>query len=535
MDYKKVLRLHYISHLSGREIAEICGCSKTTVNEFLKRFKEHPGLKYPLSEDITNEYLAQELYKKPGSAGQDGFYRMFDPEAVSRALTKKGETRKHLWQKYLAEGSSDGKKALSYRQFCRKYEEWSNSQKITFHIQRQPGVNLELDFAGKTLLVHNRVNPDTTSKVTIFIAALSYSGYFYAEGLTSCDIKNWIRVNNNALDYFGGVPQTVTPDNCKVAVLSNKDWINPRLNKDFQAWAEYNQTYITPAKVKSPRWKPVVENHVKLVTMHILLEMEEMVFYSLEELNKELWRRVREVNQSSFSGLSYSRFDLFTKEEKETLLPLPQGRFEYLERKIVKVAQDFSFSFDKVHYSMPRKYLRKQLEVRASDEFIYVYNMHGDLIRTHKRSHTPKDWVVIPSDMPTEYADYGYWNVPYFLHKADAIGPSTRAVIERVIQKFTFPVQSFRSCFGILNYAKRYSANTLERCCEAALLAGRCNYTFITNTISSYVEVENEDNKNLESKKEDSEIAVTGAYKDNDEEYSMAKLLQKQEASRYDF
>ena len=47
MDYKRVLRLHFVNHLSGREIAESCGdCSKTTVNEFLKRFRENPELSY---------------------------------------------------------------------------------------------------------------------------------------------------------------------------------------------------------------------------------------------------------------------------------------------------------------------------------------------------------------------------------------------------------------------------------------------------------------------------------------------------------
>ena len=62
----------------------------------------------------------------------------------------------------------------------------------------------ELDYAGKQLYLHNRRNPEETTKVTIFIAALTYSDYFYAEGMTECDIKNWIRVNNNALAYFGG-------------------------------------------------------------------------------------------------------------------------------------------------------------------------------------------------------------------------------------------------------------------------------------------------------------------------------------------
>ena len=74
MDYKKVLRLHFVNHLSCREIAESCGdCSKTTVNEFLKRFRENPELSYPLPADVTNEYIGNMLYKKPGVSA--------DPEA----------------------------------------------------------------------------------------------------------------------------------------------------------------------------------------------------------------------------------------------------------------------------------------------------------------------------------------------------------------------------------------------------------------------------------------------------------------------
>ena len=158
----------------------------------------------------------------------------------------------------------------------------------------------------------------------------------------------------------------------------------------------------------------MVEGHVKIITMHILMDMEEMVFYSLDDLNRVLMEKVAAENRKPFEGLSYSRYDLFTTEEKETLLPLPPNRFEYLERKTVKVAQDFSFTFDKVHYSMPRKYLRQELEIRAGEKEIYVYNKHGDLIRTHKRSYTPKDWGDHSLRYAAEYKDYGYWTVPYF-------------------------------------------------------------------------------------------------------------------------
>lgn len=102
-----------------------------------------------------------------------------------------------------------------------------------------------------------------------------------------------------------------------------------------------------------------MEGHVKILSMHILTDLEDMTFYSLEELNRVLWKKVDEENRVNFAGLNYSRFDLFEKEEKEALLPLPNSKFEYLERKTVKAAQDFSFTFDKVHYTMPRKYLRQ--------------------------------------------------------------------------------------------------------------------------------------------------------------------------------
>lgn len=110
------------------------------------------------------------------------------------------------------------------------------------------------------------------------------------------------------------------------------------MNKDFHAWAEHNGTVIMPAKVRKPRWKPNEEGHVKIVTIHILVEMDEMTFYSLDELNVELWKRMETENRENFQGLSYSRRDLFEPEEKDALLHLPDTQCEYLERKMVKVS-----------------------------------------------------------------------------------------------------------------------------------------------------------------------------------------------------
>lgn len=67
MDYKRVLLLHFTNGMSSREIAETTGVGKTTVNEFLKRFRECKELSYPLPEEVTNEFIEHLLYQKAGA------------------------------------------------------------------------------------------------------------------------------------------------------------------------------------------------------------------------------------------------------------------------------------------------------------------------------------------------------------------------------------------------------------------------------------------------------------------------------------
>lgn len=66
-----------------------------------------------------------------------------------------------------------------------------------------------------------------------------------------------------------------------------------------------------PAKVRKPRWKPNVEGHVKIVTMHILVEMDEMTFYSLDELNAVLWQKMEQENREYEERLSNSFSSIF--------------------------------------------------------------------------------------------------------------------------------------------------------------------------------------------------------------------------------
>ena len=55
------------------------GVGKTTLNEFLKRFREFEELLYPPLEEVTNGFFAERLYYKVGKP-TDELYRDFDLE-----------------------------------------------------------------------------------------------------------------------------------------------------------------------------------------------------------------------------------------------------------------------------------------------------------------------------------------------------------------------------------------------------------------------------------------------------------------------
>jgi len=533
LDYIQILQMHFVNNLSSREIASSYGCSKSAVSDFLRRFTACSKLSYPISSETTNELLYGMLYaKKGGSNSFSSDYREIDCPAIYKALPKKGETLKHLWRKYDAVGcviTDNGSKKYpySYRQYCKIFNDWCEERNVTSHIQRYPGQNCELDFAGMSLYLKNRLTGEETTKVTIFVATMSYSNYCYAEALVSCDIQHWISANNHAIRYFGGVTPIITNDNCKVAVISNRDWIDPVLNKDFKEWAIHNNTVLLPAKVNSPRWKPHVEGAVKIITEHILIDMKAMTFFTLDMMNEFLWERLNELNNGKLTGRDCSRWDLFTFDEEKLLLPLPPEEYQYLERKEVRVYQDFHIRFESCYYSIPKKFVKQKVEVRASSSTLKIYTLAGTPIWKWKRSHNQGHWSTNPDHLPHKYREYLQWSMPGFQQWAAHIGPNTRAVIDQQFMSVQFPAQAFRRCQGILSFAKRYSEKALESCCQEAVLRGSCSYTYVKNTIVTFFD-KDEESTVVEPLRENNHEPQP-VYKSKDSQFSLDALIKKQE------
>ena len=217
LDYKDILTKRYVLRLSLREIAEQTGARKSGVHDFLKAFEKCGELDFPLPPGITNAGIAMKVYSKvPGEGGRDESYEYPDYQQVLKLMNeRKNMTLQVCWGRYVKRCKVEEKKPYQYRQFCELFGKWCEENYETAHFTAVIAQTMEVDFAGKTFDLINRLTGEI-APIVVFVAILPYSQYIYAKGMESTKEMQWIEVNNNALKAFGGVPAIVVCDNnCK--------------------------------------------------------------------------------------------------------------------------------------------------------------------------------------------------------------------------------------------------------------------------------------------------------------------------------
>jgi transposase len=488
LDYKDIVTKHYALKLSGREIAALCGISKSGVNDFLKAFEECEAIDHPLPEGITNYAIYEIVYgKAPGSNSRDIRYELPDFENIAELMaSRQNMTLVYLWNRYKRRCEADGKMYYLYRQFCELYGRWCEEHQGSGRFPAVKAEKMEVDFAGQTFRLIDRITGELAT-IVVFVAVLPWSNYTYAEGMASTREPQWIEANNNALAFFGGVPAVVVCDNCKQAVLANKDWIEPDLNKDYAEWAEHNRTVILPAKVRKPKWKSHVECAVGILEKGLFHDLEEMRFFTLEQFNDALWDRLGELNVKPFEKKEHTR-EYYWEEERESLMPLPLSAYRYSDKATAKVSGDYHVRYDNAYYSVDKAYVHKKVEVRATASTVRIISQKGELICEWPRATRKGQWQTDAAHLPENYREFADWSGPYFTRRAMTVGPNTTEAIGRILKSRNLEVQTYRLCQGVLSFAKKHGKQALEECCAQALAVGHVTYTFIKNSIVDVAE-----------------------------------------------
>lgn len=236
-NYREILRLSALG-LSQQSIAQSCNASKRTVNTVLKAARRE-NISWPLDNDQTNAALAAVLFPSSDTQETVTNKRMPDFEYIRKELLRNGVNKKLLWTEYLEECRLSGEEPLMYSRFCYYIQRDEEKRRASMHINRKPGEQVEVDWAGDPAYL---IDPDTgeMTKVSVFVGVMSYSQYAYAEAFPDEKQTSWITAHVNMYDYFGAVAKILVPDNCKTAVIrKGNSYYDPRINEVYRGMAEH--------------------------------------------------------------------------------------------------------------------------------------------------------------------------------------------------------------------------------------------------------------------------------------------------------
>ena len=463
--YHEILRQNSLG-LSQQKIADSCGVSKKTVNKVLKKATEL-NIKWEFVSKKTDSELEQILFPKVEKEPESD-RRMPDFEYIRKELLRNGVTKKLLWNEYLNDCSQNNQQALMYSQFCYYIQQNEEQRRATMHINRKPGEQSEVDWAGDPAYI---TEPYTGKKtpVRVFVGALTYSGYAYVEAFPDEKTKSWITAHIHMFEYFGGVTKILIPDNCRTAVNHNGSWYTSELNRTYREMAEHYGTAVIPARVRTPKDKPKAEGTVGNISTFILAAIRNEQFFTIRELNEVIFKKLEEFNSREFQKKDGSRKSVFLEEEKDLLLPLPGSRYELAEWKEATVQFNYHISVERMLYSVPYQYLHKRVSVRLTMTTVEIF-YEQVRIASHVRLYgRPNQYSTVKEHMPKEHQLYTEWDGDRLRSWAQKKGDSVKIVIDALLKSYKVEQQAYRSCMGILKLADKYSDEALEIACRTAL------------------------------------------------------------------
>lgn len=476
---RDVLQLHSVMNLSLRRIQGATNVAKSTISDYIKRFKDS-GLSVEqiniLNDDELQLKLFPEhsLYTKPKKEMPNMGY--LHQEMKLRKKTK--VTMRLLWEEYI-EANPDGYRYTQFRLHYSRYKQKLNPSMRQTHLA---GEKLFVDYSGLTMPIHNQKTGEVY-KAQIFVAVLGASGYTFVHASPSQKQEDFIHSHIMCYNFLGGVPRVVVPDNLKSAIISN----NKKGVVVNESYADLNRHYgvaVEPARPRKPKDKSKAEQGVQAAQRYIIARLRHHKFFSIDELNEELASLLDDYNNKIVKHLQKSRTELFKEIDKPCLNQLPINSYVYKQFKIAKVNQDYHITLEKCNYSVPFKYIREEVEVRYSTRSVYIYHKHK-LIATHPRLVSIGDTSTLHEHMPSDHRYINEKMNPDRLRSwAKNIGEYASVFVEDAFVQVQHYPQAYRKISAVLSLAKLYGNTELEL---ALMYATKMN-TVTTKSIKSILD-----------------------------------------------
>ncbi|HLW95720.1 MAG TPA: IS21 family transposase [Solirubrobacteraceae bacterium] len=471
---REIVRQKWLLGRAHRAIADSVGVSIGAVSLALARASA-AGLTWEAVEGIDDAELERRLYPQVAAEKERP-----EPDCVwiHRERHRPNVTLELLHHEYL-ERHPNG---LRYTTFCDRYRAWLGRRGLVMRQVHTAGDKAFVDYSGKKPRIVDASTGEVI-EVELFVAALGASNLTYAEATHTQRGADWIASHVRALEYFGGVPRALVPDQLKSGV-TRACLYEPEAQRIYEELAEHYGTTVLPARPAHPRDKAKVEVAVQIAQRWLLARIRDEVFHSLGELNARLGELLMDLNARVMRRYGKSRRDLFEQIERAALRPLPATRFEYATWLKARVNIDYHVAVEGHLYSVPYRLVHEQVEVRVAGDVVEVLHCRGR-VAAHRRSHAKGGFTTQTEHMPSAHRAHAEWTPSRILAWAGKVGAATRELCEAILADRPHPEQGFRSCLGILRLGKRYGEVRLEAACNRALRVRARSYRHVESILKN--------------------------------------------------
>ena len=457
---------------SNREIAEDQTLNPKTVNRYFRFIREHH-----LSIDELYEKEEPELdriFHAGNPAYADPRMEVFLQELpyYREQLAMPHVTRKQLWIEYKARHTDGYGQSQFYFHLTQNLMAEKEGGKAVLSGSYVPGQKLYVDFAGDKL---SYVNLETGEevKVEVFVASMPFSDYGFITCVPSQKTEDFIYAVRQCLEYLGGVPDILVPDNLKAAVTKPHRY-EPEVSRALRDMGNHYHFVVIPCQPRKPTQKSLVEDQVKLSYHHIYAKLRHSTYHSLRELNEAISKLLEDHNRTRMQKRPYSREENFHANEKPLLKPLPETEFEIRYNASLAVQANGCVELRRngiTHfYSVPYAHIGKRAEVIFTNSIVKVF-VDGKQVAVHPRSFKYGYSIVQEHFASNNRAIMGR-NSSYYIERAGKVSPDFKTYIERIFdrKRASEPEEVYyKTCDMIFSLQRRSEQDIFDRVCRLCL------------------------------------------------------------------
>jgi transposase len=412
------------------------------------------GCDWKTVDNVISKYESGEPYD---------FVKKFISSLDKHKAIVDGFLERGLNMRRLHEELSDLDIKISYSAVKRYVAKIKGAGEVCIRFHTEPGKEAQVDFG----YVGRFLDPNGNARKTYaFCMTLSYSRLAYVGMVFDQKVETFLKCHLSAFQYFGGVPQIVKIDNLKSGVIE-ASFYEPIMQCQYNSFAARCGFDPIPCRVRTPQEKGKIESGVKYVQSSFINGRK---FSSYDDMEKQLKEWLDNKCNLRIHGTTNRKpRELFDTEEKSLLKALPED-IKISNAYIRRVQTDCHILIQYNYYSVPFKYVGKEVHVESDDKIVRIF-YNNEQISVHEYLQGKGKFSTCQS----HYPDYKLpANKEGYKEKFQNIGTNAILWLEELF--VARPNDWYKPAAGVYSLSKLYTNDILNLACKRALFYNVMSY-----------------------------------------------------------